>query len=317
MRRGVSRVLAACVAVMLLSAGVVAAQAAGGNGSESGSDSTAIGDLLGDDSAQVVVGTGGSSGGAGGDGTGSGGGGSDITCRLMWPTGPYGAVEANAEELTAAYESQGPVPVIRTCHDASGAMLSSETIMWEPTEGDAALVDPEALAQMARERMSWPSPALATSPALDHGTYAQLSTFFHVSNWERVTSPPARAGAAWATVTATPVSQSWVIQDTYRGTSETITCDGPGALYDQSRPYDAQLPTPCGWTPEHSSAGQTQTSPYTGEPCFSSTVTLTWDVSWQSNVAPGGPLGDGTSTTSVCLVVAELQATVAEYPGAG
>jgi hypothetical protein len=42
-----------------------------------------------------------------------------------------------------------------------------------------------------------------------------------------------------------------------------------------------------------------------------------WDVSWQSNVAPGGPLGEGTSTTSVCLVVAELQAMVVEYPGAG
>lgn len=46
MRRRVSGVFATGVAAMLLAAGVVAAQAAGGNGSESGSDSTATGDLL-------------------------------------------------------------------------------------------------------------------------------------------------------------------------------------------------------------------------------------------------------------------------------
>jgi hypothetical protein len=170
---------------------------------------------------------------------------------------------------------------------------------------------------MARERISWPSPTIATSPSLDDGTFAQLSTFFHVSNWEPVTSPPATAGGVWATVTATPVSQSWAIQDTLRGTSETVTCNGPGALFDESRPYEAQLPAPCGWTPAHSSAGQTRTSPSTGEPCFPATVTLTWGVSWQSNAAPGGPLGEGTSTASVCLVVAELQATVVDFPGSG
>ena len=93
MRRRVSGALAAGVAAMLVGAGVVAAQAAGGNGSESGSDSTATGDLLGDDSAEVVVGTGGSPGGSGGPGVGGGGGGSGITCSLAWPTGPGGSAD--------------------------------------------------------------------------------------------------------------------------------------------------------------------------------------------------------------------------------
>jgi hypothetical protein len=119
----------------------------------------------------------------------------------------------------------------------------------------------------------------------------------------------------WATVTGTPVSQSWVIQDTYRGTSQTVTCVGPGSLYDQMRPYEAQAPAACGWTPSHSSDGQTHRSAYTGEPCFPATVTVAWDVTWASNIGAGGPLGQGSSSTPVCLVVAELQATVVAYGG--
>jgi hypothetical protein len=110
------------------------------------------------------------------------------------------------------------------------------------------------------------------------------------------------------------VSQSWVIQDTHRGTSETVTCTGPGSVYDQSLPYEAQVPPECGWTPTHSSDGQTHTSPTSGEPCFPATLTVTWEVSWASNAVAGGALGEGTSSTSVCLVVAELQATVVAAP---
>jgi hypothetical protein len=307
---------AVAAAVMVAGTGIALAQSAGGGGQHGAGDATATGDLLGPDEAEVVVETVGGGGAEGGTGSGGSGGGSDITCRVVAPTGyEQGAVQLTVEDLTAMYESNGgPVPVVRTCHDATGTMLSSENIMWEPSEGGpTALVDPEVLAQLARERMSWPSPTVSTSPPVDQGTYAQLSTFFHVSNWEPVTSPPATAGAARAAVTATPVSQSWVIQDTYRGTSETITCDEPGSLYDRSVSSAAQRPT-CGWTPSHSSDGQSHTSPHTGEPCFPATVTLTWDVSWESNVAAGGPLGQGTSATSVCLVVAELQATVVAGP---
>jgi hypothetical protein len=304
--------VAVATTMLVAGSGIALAQSAGGGGQHGAGDATATGELLGDEEAEVVVETGGRGGNEDVSGSGGGGGGSDITCRLVAPTGfNQGAVLLTVEDLTAMYESSGgPVPVVRTCHDATGSMLSSENIMWQPSDGGpVALVDPEVLAQWARERMSWPSPSVATSPPVNEGTYAQLSTFFHVVNWEPVTSPPATAGAAWATVTGTPVRQSWVIRDTYRGTSETITCDGPGSFYDPSVPLEAQTPA-CGWTPTHSSDGQTHTSPHTGEPCFPATVTLTWDVSWASNVVAGGPLGQGTSDTSVCLVVAEVQATV-------
>jgi hypothetical protein len=301
-------------AVMVAGTGIVLAQSAGGGGQHGAGDATATGDLLGPDSAEVVVETGGTPGGTA---SGGGSGGSEITCRLMVPTGQQGAAVVELDVLMEQYEESGPVTVIQTCHDATGSMISSETILWAPAAGGGApaLVDPAQLAEIARERMSWPSPTVSTSPPLEQGTYAQLSTFFHIDNWEPVTSPPATAGGAWATVTGTPESQSWVIQDTHRGSSETVTCPGAGSLYDQSRPYEAQVPPACGWTPTHSSDGQTHTSPQTGEPCFPATVTVEWDVSWTSNVGAGGPLGQGSSTTSVCLVVAELQATVVAYGG--
>jgi hypothetical protein len=316
MRRRLTAVGVA-TAVIVAGTGIVLAQSAGGGGQHGAGDATATGDLLGPGSAEVVVQTGGTPGGGTPGGTGSGGGGSDITCRLMAPTGQQGAVVLDIDVLTQQYEESGPVPAIQTCHDATGSMISSESILWAPAAGGGAptLVDPAQLAEMAREGMSWPSPTVSTSPPLEQGTYAQLSTFFHVDNWEPVTSPPATAGGAWATVTGTPVSQSWVIQDTHRGSSETVTCPGAGSLYDQSRPYEAQVPPACGWTPTHSSDGQTHTNPQTEEPCFPATVTVDWDVSWTSNVVPGGPLGQGSSTTSVCLVVAELQATVVAYGG--
>lgn len=318
MRGRLIAVVVAGVAATLLLTGSLAAQQAGGTGSESGGDATATGDLLGPDSAEVVVQTGGTPGGSqGGTGSGGGGGGSGITCSLGWPVGQGAAEAATVDVLTALYEENGPVPVVRTCFDAHGTMLSSETIQWAPAEGGdgAVLVDPAVLAEMARERMSWPAPTVSTSPPLDQGTFAQLSTFFHVGNWAPVTSPPAAAGGVWATVTGTPVSQSWVIQDTHRGSSETVTCEGAGSLYDQARPYEAQVPPACGWTPAHSSDGQTHRSPHRGEPCFPATVTVVWDVSWASNIGAGGPLGQGSSSTSVCLVVAELQATVVAYGG--
>ena len=88
-----------------------------------------------------------------------------------------------------------------------------------------------------------------------------------------------------------------------------MSCEGPGAAFDPGRPLEAQLPPACGWTPNHSSAGQGQ---HSGEACFPTTVTLAWSVGWGSNIGAGGALGEGTSSTDLCLVVAELQAVVVD-----
>jgi hypothetical protein len=211
-------------------------------------------------------------------------------------------------ELQALFDAGGgqPVRVRRTCMDARGNLISTLGDNWSPAAGAPVLVDPRVLAETARASFMFPAPVVVTSPPAGSGTYAQLPTFFTVQNWAPV-SRGAVAGPVTATVTATPVRQTWTIRDSARGTAATVSCDGPGAAYDPGRPLEVQLPPVCGWTPEHSSAGQSSAGG-SGEACFATTVTLAWDVRWTSNIAPGGPLGEGTSTTNMCLVVAELQA---------
>lgn len=199
--------------------------------------------------------------------------------------------------------------VLRTCYDANGFIISSDPTTWAPgAEGEppAPVIDPAVLAGAARSRLTFPAPVPRTSPDLEGGTFAQLPTAFWVEGWG-ASSASASAGPVTATVTATPVSQQWTIRDAVRRAEDSVVCDGPGAPA-----VDGQAGA-CGWTPSHSSAGQQTRGGSAGEPCFPTTVTVTWDVGWQANVpGAGGPLGQGTSSTDTCLVVAELQAVVSE-----
>jgi hypothetical protein len=318
MRARLSVSAAVAMAALLAATGVANAQSSGGgNGFGGGTDQEATGELLpGGDGAEVGAGfqTVTSGGGAGGDRVGKGGSGTDITCRL---TGSFGGfptdLPLSITALQSAYETGGhqPVLVYRTCFDEAGTIVSAEETRWSPPAagGVPVLVDPAVLAEVARSRLVFPAPAVSTSPSADQGTYAQLPTFFFVENWGPVATSAA-AGPVAARVTATPLRQTWTIRDTFRGSSESVSCEGPGAAFDPSRPLEAQLPPACGWTPVHSSAGQTARGGAQAEACFPTTVTVAWDVRWSSTIGPGGVLGEGTSSTDLCLVVAELQAVV-------
>ena len=313
-RLGVLGVLV--VVVWTASAGLAAAQSGGGAVGESGTDQEATGELLpGGTGAAVGVGFESTSNSGRAGAGGGGGAGSRITCRLGVPFGAGGGTNLSADQLLGLYESGGrqPVHVQRACWDENGQFVGVENATWSPPAGGGVpvLVDPEVLAGIARSRLSFPAPAVSTSPPADQGTYAQLPTFFFVENWVGV-SAAASAGPVTATVTGTPVRQTWEIHDTFRGATESVSCEGPGAAFDPGRPLEAQLPPACGWTPNHSSAGQGQQGGSRGEACFPTTVTLAWEVGWGSNIGAGGALGEGTSSTDLCLVVAELQAVVVD-----
>jgi hypothetical protein len=306
------------IAVAMSNSVMVGAQAPGPGGGElSGSDQSASGELLGGGTGAEVraVFESTNSGGGGGGSGGGGGGGSRITCRFvphLPGSGPGGYAELGVDQLTALYDQGGQQPILglRVCSDTAGQIVGQEFTTWAPSAGGPPVVfDPRVLAEIARSRLRFPGPVVSTSPPADQGTYAQLPTFFFVENWAPV-STSATAGPVTATVTATPVSQRWAIHDTFRGVTETVSCEGPGAAFDPASPVHAQLPPACGWTPSHSSAGQQAHGGSRSEACFPTTVTLAWDVGWGSNIGPGGALGEGTSTTELCLVVAELQAVV-------
>jgi hypothetical protein len=270
-------------------------------------DTSATGELLGNQqgagvTAQFRTSQPGNAGGGGG----GGGGNSGITCRLTFDSGSLGSdASLTQDQLQAAYDrevSQGgsSVAVVRVCSDEAGNIVSTELIDWAP--GTPVDVDPAVLAQMASDWLEFPLPAGETSPPLATGTVAQLPTYLAIDNWAAV-SRTATAGTVSATVTATPIRQTWTVDG-----AVVAECDRPGVLVEAGA---AAPPEACGWTPEHSSAGQRARSA-SGEPCFSVTVTLAWDVRWTSRGAGGasGVLDEGTSSSLACVVVAEVQAVV-------
>jgi hypothetical protein len=208
-------------------------------------------------------------------------------------------------QLQAAYDREAAqggssVAVVRVCSDAAGNIVSTQLIDWAP--GTPVDVDPADLAAMAREWLEFPTPAGDMSPPLATGTVAQLPTYMWIDNWDPV-SRTATAGPVNATVTATPIRQTWSVGD-----RQVASCAGPGVAVEEGATAPAEA---CGWTPEHSSAGERTRSEATGEPCFNVTVTLTWAVSWTSNVVDGVQgLPQGTSQSTACVVVAEVQAVV-------
>lgn len=240
-----------------------------------------------------------------------------ITCRFV-AVGLSGDVpESELRQLYDAAVARGEdhILVYRTCVDSNGEAIripgqqdAGDPIAWAPGQGDA-LIDPALLADIARSSLEFPVPSGDTSPPLGAGTFAQLPTYFRVDNWGPVDAS-ASAGSVTATVTATPASQAWTITDTLRQTTYSFSCDGPGVEFDPSN-----VATPpagaCSWEPPHSSAGQSQTSS-TGEACFPATVTVTWNVSWDSNITEPATLGTGTRAASTCIVVQEIQAVVTD-----
>lgn len=303
--------LTAALALLL---GVPAAAIAGPpGGGVSGQGAEAVGELLGGGRGAGVGAT--NTGFVPAAGGGGGGGGSDdgITCELvindLIVNGEGAEEQLQGEYDEAQASGADEVYVSYVCHDEAGNVWYEE---WPWAPGQPVNIDPEVLMQMAYETLEFPAPSGATNPSIATGTVAQLDTYFWVDNWAAV-SESASAGPVTATVTATPVTQTWTIEDSIRGTQE-FSCDGAGVPYDPTSggaPPDGA----CVWRPPHSSAGQASRHPETGEPCFTATVTITWGVAWTAaGAAGGGELDPGTSSSSTCLVVDEIQAVVTDVP---
>lgn len=275
-------------------------------------DGEAVGELLGGDGAGVVTSheqfqpaPSNSGGGSGPD---------EWTCIRKGtasnaaPLEDFSTDKVESDYQAALAVGQQTIQVELLCTNNITGQVVATNYTYPPQGG--APVDPRVLAETARNRLTYPAPSGNTTPPMDPGTVAQLPTYFYVDNFEPVTAS-ATAGPVTATVTATPTHQRWEIRDSVRDTTDTVECDGPGVAYD---PTSGAAPPAgvCSWTPSHSSAGQSAESPQSGEPCFETTVTITWSVSWDSNVGAGGDLGEGTSSSTACLVVAEVQAVVTE-----
>ena len=196
--------------------------------------------------------------------------------------------------------------------DVDGSRLYSETGRWlervcdgsiQPINGmgivpEGGAVDPVALAAQARASIPIAAPGIETSPDADQQTYAQVTTWLWIDgSWWTPYTATASAGRVSATVTASPASASWSTGD-----GGNVTCRGPGVEWRRGLDDDD---TYCSHVYRQSSAGREGDA-------YRLTVTVSFEVTWSSNVGPGGALEGLDRTSSRSLRVGEIQAVETE-----
>lgn len=168
------------------------------------------------------------------------------------------------------------------------------TVIWVPQR-----TDPQVLAEKAVREADLPTPAVVTNPSVDQPLLVNLPTWLALdpAAWAPV-DVSASAGGVTVTAVAVPERVVWDL-----GNSEQLTCDGPGSVYDRSRPAAGQAPM-CSYT--YRQPGQ-----------YRITATVEWRVTWQAVGVPGGgDLGVARRSNTVPVRVTEVQ-TVNQTPRQG
>jgi hypothetical protein len=185
------------------------------------------------------------------------------------------------------------------CYDRNGREVLNELRRYEPSAPAAPLVDPEVLAQEAKQDLALPLPGVQTSPPPDRDQLVNLPTWLSVEDWSPRSATASVPGVS-STVTATPTRVVWDM-----GNGDQVVCRGPGKPYDLSL-KEHQQSSDCTYTYRASSAGQPGQR-------YQASATMTWSVSWTASGVPGGgDLGEASRTTTFPMRVAEGQALVSE-----
>ena len=181
------------------------------------------------------------------------------------------------------------------CTDANGQEVVNELRQYTPGEPGAPVVDPAVLAQEAASRLVVDPPQVQLSPKTDVNQIVQLPTWMWVSNWESQSASASVPGVT-STVTATPITVTWDM-----GNGDQVLCNGPGTPFDFSRPEEEQS-TDCSFTYRHSSTSQPGG-------VYRLSATVTYEVSWSAEGAPGGgALPAVSEISSVPVRVMEIHA---------
>ena len=159
---------------------------------------------------------------------------------------------------------------------------------------EGGLIDPAALAADALASIDIGGPEIRTSPSAEGRLYVQIPTWLWLDRgWWKPYQASASAGRVTSTVTAKPVKTTWTMGD-----GNSVTCTGAGQAWHSGLPDDA---TDCRHTYRHSSATKPGNT-------FHLEATVTFEVTWTSNLGPGGTLPAITRTSSVDAEVGEIQA---------
>lgn len=159
---------------------------------------------------------------------------------------------------------------------------------------EGGLADPYQLAVDALASVQIAAPPIRTSPAEDGRLYVQVPTWLWLdANWWKPYEATANTGRVWSTVRATPTDATWE-----PGDGGTVSCRGPGTSWRPGLPEDA---SECSHTYRQSSAGRPGGT-------FDLRTTVTFEVTWTSNVGDGGTLPTISRTSNLEVDVGEIQA---------
>jgi hypothetical protein len=168
--------------------------------------------------------------------------------------------------------------------------------------GCPTVATPGTLAETALKELVFLPPAAHRSPDETkkiHGmpyTWVNLHTWFwtDAASWKPLTKT-ARAGAVWATVTATPTTLTYTAGD-----GGSAVCHGPGRPWTQADGFNAPSQGGCAY----------KYTDYSRHP-LTVTETETWSISW---VGSGGTSGTITppmsNSTSGQLNVMQIETVV-------
>lgn len=227
-------------------------------------------------------------GSGGGGGGGSGGGGDGPPC--VWQVVIEDDFQITVYEVD--YTEQ---------HSATGRWLQywCEGIGAVEVGGlflipEGGLVDPYQLALDALSSVQIAGPVIRTSPSEDGRLFVQVPTWLWLDpTWWHAYEATANTGRVWSRVQATPVASTWELGD-----GGSISCRGPGTPWRPGLNEDASN---CTHTYRRSSASRPGGT-------FGLKATVTLEVSWTSNAAPGGTLPAISRTSTVAVEVGEIQA---------
>ena len=153
-----------------------------------------------------------------------------------------------------------------------------------------------------------PRPGFRFAPSADD-VVVKVGTWIWTdpSAWKPVTATawiPTPTGIIWTRTTATPITMRFDTDDAvYAGGGRgNTTCLGPGVPWT---PLAGDTTTsPCSYSYRHASSSRPSGR-------FPATMSVTWAITWTSNVGAGGVLPPYTNSANLTVRVRELQALTA------
>ena len=152
---------------------------------------------------------------------------------------------------------------------------------------------PAQLAQVARNELGLPSPAIEANPAAEQLVGLPTWLWLDRAEWKTVSATASVPGIS-VTARAKPTSVTWTMGD-----GHTVTCKGPGTAYSAGTNNPKSASPTCGYTFPSSSAGQP------GE-AFAVSATVRWTVTW-TGAGRAGTFPAMTTTSTAAFRVAESQ----------